>query len=107
MKKQSRMGKETIQLGKKSQPLTHVWSVGVVGSGGLESDEECAPMFGGAVQERIACGIGRIVEEQGTFNWRGDGNSMPRMLLHPALRGWLIKSKLTERFDEFALGEWV
>ena len=47
----------------------HAGSVRVVGSGGLEVvvhsesqfDEECAPMFGGAVQERIACGIGRCV----------------------------------------------
>ena len=33
---------------------------------------------------------------------------LPRMLLHRPQRGGLIsKSKLTERFDKFARGEWV
>ena len=33
---------------------------------------------------------------------------LPRMLLHQPPRGGLIsKSKLTERFDKFAWGEWV
>ena len=71
-------------------------------------------MFGGAVQERIACGIGRSVWRSREPSSIGEGMETLSLVAKdvvaspPPPRGGLIsKSKLTERFDKLARGEWV
>ena len=75
----------------------------------ISVDEECAQVFGWAIQERHA---GECLERQGTKVQQERGWKLflllPRMLLHRPPRGGLTsKSKLSERFDKCARGKWI
>ena len=97
----------------------HTGSVRVVGSGGLEvvvhsesqSDEECV-MFGGAVQERIACAIGRSVWRSREPSSIGEGmETLPiaaeDVVASPPERWVDLKVQVDRTIRQICPGEWV